>query len=101
MKKTFTLDIEGKNRDRLLDAVKHEVRKYMRRERRRDLPVGADYWDFDCKFGPEPESAQVTHPGNLIGAIDGFAKEGGGKFYVEIVARPGQRKARVPTQEVS
>ena len=101
MKKTFTLEIEGKNRDRVLDAVKHEIRKYMKRERRRDLPAGADYWDFDCKFGPAAESAQPTHPGSLIGAIDGFAKEGGGKFYVEIVAKPGQRKARAATAEVS
>jgi hypothetical protein len=101
MKKTFTLEVEGKNRDRVLDAVKHEIRKYMKRERRRDVPAGADFWDFDCKFGPTAESAQVTHPGNLIGAIDGFAKEGGGTFYVEILAKPGHRKARAPTEAVS
>jgi hypothetical protein len=31
MKKTFKLNIEGKNRDRVLDAVKHEIRKYVKR----------------------------------------------------------------------
>ncbi|WP_413891032.1 DUF6172 family protein [Candidatus Aalborgicola defluviihabitans] len=38
MKKIFKLAIEGKNRDRVLDAVKHEARKYVKRERRRLLP---------------------------------------------------------------
>ena len=93
MKKTFALDIEGKNRDRLLEAVKHEIRKYLRRERRREVPAGADYWDFDCRFGLTPESAEVLHPGNLIGAVDAAAREGASKFYIEILAKPGHRKA--------
>ncbi len=54
MKKTFALRPEGKNPDRVLDAIKNELRKYMKRERRRDLPAGADFWDFDCKLGAGP-----------------------------------------------
>jgi len=94
MKKTFQLNIEGKNRDRVLEAVKHEIRKYIKRERGRDVPVGADYWDFDCKFGVAADTAQVTHLGNLTGLIDEVAKAGGDQFYVEILAKPGHRKAR-------
>ena len=96
MKKTFRLDIEGKNRDRLLDAVKHEIRKYVKRERRRDVPAAADYWDFDCKFGLTPESAEAVHLASLTGLIDDVAREGGNQFYVEILAKPGHRKARPP-----
>ena len=33
MRKTYTLNIEGKNRDRLLEASKHDIRKYLKRER--------------------------------------------------------------------
>ena len=99
MKKTFQLNIEGKNRDRVLDAVKHESRKYIKRERGRDVPAGADYWDFDCKFGVSQETAQVTHLGNLIAQIDEVAKAGGDKFYVEILAKAGYRKAK-PTEAV-
>ena len=47
MRKTYPLNIEGKNRDRLLDASKHDIRKYVKRERSRPLPEGVDYWDFD------------------------------------------------------
>lgn len=94
MKKTFQLSAEGKNRDRVIDAVKHEIRKYVRRERRRDVPAGADYWDFDCRFGLTREGAEPTHLGNLIGLLDAAAKEGADKVYVEILAKGGHRKPR-------
>jgi uncharacterized protein DUF6172 len=96
MKKTFQLRVEGKHPDRVLDAVKHEVRKYVKRERRRDIPAGADYWDFDCRFGLTPESAQPVHLNSLTGLIDAAAKEGAESVYVEIIAKPGHRKARPP-----
>jgi hypothetical protein len=94
MKKTFQLRIEGKNPDRVLDAVKNDIRKYIKRERRRELPAGADYWDFDCKFGLAEEAAEVVHLASLIGLIDGVAKQAGAQFYVEILAKPGHRTAK-------
>ncbi|PUA96239.1 hypothetical protein C8C99_1050 [Acidovorax sp. 107] len=94
MRKTFQLHVEGKNRDRVLDAVKHEIRKYIKRERRRDLPEGADFWDFDCQFGPTKEDAAVARLSALTGLINGVAAEGGAQFYVEILAKPGKRTPR-------
>jgi hypothetical protein len=94
MRKTFPLKPEGKHPDRVLDAVKHEIRKYMKRERRRDVPAGADFWDFDCRLGVDEASAVTVHPGNLIEGIDAIAKEGGAQFYVEVLAKPGHRKAK-------
>ena len=94
MKKTFRLHIEGKNRDRVLDAVKHEIRKYIKRERRRALPDGVDYWDFDCKFGLTAELAQDTHLATLTALIDGVAQAAGDQFYVEVLAKPGHRRAK-------
>ena len=96
MRKTFPLTIEGKNRDRVLDAVKHEIRKYIKRERRRVVPEGADYWDFDCRFGATQDAAEVVHLSALIGQIDVVAREGGNQAYVEILAKPATRKARPP-----
>lgn len=94
MKKTFKLNIEGKNRDRVLDAVKHEIRKYVKRERRRELPEGVDFWDFDCRFGATEAQAVVVHFATLTSLIDAIAKEGGEQFYVEILASHGHRQAR-------
>jgi predicted N-acyltransferase len=84
MKKTFPLAIEGKNRDRVLEAVKHEVRKYVRRERRRALPEGVDFWDFDCRFGPTEAEAVVVHFATLTERMDAVATAGGNQFFVEM-----------------
>ena len=94
MKKTFKLDIEGKNRDRVLEATKHEIRKYVKRQRRVPLPEGVDYWDFDCKFGSDETNAVVVHFATITELIDALAKEGGAAFYLELLAKPGHRAAR-------
>ena len=94
MRKTYQLIIEGKNRDRVLDAIKHDIRKYVKRQRRVPLREGVDYWDFDCKFGTSAENATVVHFGEIMGLIDAVAKEGGAAFYLELLAKKGHRKAK-------
>ena len=94
MKKTFPLKAEGKNPERLLEATKHEIRKYIKRERRRDLPEGVDFWDFDCKFGTSAETAQAAHLAELIPLIDALVKSDGAQFYVEILSKHGHRQTR-------
>jgi hypothetical protein len=94
MRKTFQLHVEGKHPDRLVEAIKHEIRKYIARERRRTLPEGADFWDFDCKFGADEASAETAHLSAITGLIDGVVKAGGPQFYVEVVAKPAKRQPR-------
>ncbi len=94
MKKTFQLNIEGKHRDRVLEATKHEIRQYVKRQRRVPLPVGVDYWDFDCKFGSTQAAAQAVHFATLTALIDAVAQAGGDAFYLEILAKNGYRGAR-------
>ena len=94
MRKTYLLNIEGKNRDRLLEASKHDIRKYVKRERSRPLPEGVDFWDFDCKFGSNEATAAVVHFATLMGLIDTVAQDGGEQFYVEVVTKHGHRTAR-------
>lgn len=96
MRKIFELRPEGKHPDRVLEAVKHEIRKYIKRERRRDLPEGAHFWDFDCRFGADKDGAQTVHPAELIGALDALVKDGAAQCYVELLAKPGVRQVREP-----
>ena len=97
MKKTFQLRPEGKHPERVLEAIKHEIRKYLLRERRKPLPAGADYWDFDCKFGASPEAAEVILIGRLTEHIDAAAaQEGASQFYVELLAKTGKRVSTTP-----
>jgi len=62
MKKTFQLHVEGKHPERLLDAIKHEIRQYLKRERRKPLPAQMDFWDFDCRFGLSEEKWSMLAP---------------------------------------
>lgn len=101
MKKTFTLHVEGKHPDRVMDAIKHDVRKYVRRERRKALPDGVDYWDFACRFGLDQGSAQPVHLAELTKKMDEAVAGGATVFYVEILAKPGVRGSGGATGETA
>ena len=61
MKKTFVLSHPKIKLARLFDAAKHDAKKYVKRERKKTLPSGMDFWDFDCKFGLTEQDAKVIH----------------------------------------
>ena len=94
MRKTYLLNIDGKNRDRLLEAAKHDIRKYIKRERSRPLPEGVDFYDFDCHFGLSEAEAGPHHFATLMSLVDAAVKDGCDQFYVQIVTRPGHRIAK-------
>ena len=100
MRKTYPIQIEGKNRDRVLDAIKHDIRKYLARERRRPVPEGAQFWDFDCRFGLTQDSAVVVPVTDIKPQLDAAALAGAGSVYVEILAKPGLRAPRPAAAEV-
>ena len=101
MKKTYALNIEGKNRDRLLDASKHDIRKYVKRERAKVLPQDVDFWDFECKLGANEAEALAVHFAALMTAIDALVADGAAQFYVEVVAKHGHRVSRAITDTVT
>ena len=91
MKKTFDLTHEKIKYPRMVDAVKNEIRKYIKRERRKELPEGADFWGFDCRFGDTEADAKVIHLSEIDVCISDIAKRELKSFYVEILAKPGVR----------
>jgi DNA replication protein DnaC len=99
MKKIFQLQQEGKHPERVLDAIKNEVRKYIKRERAKALPAGVDFWDFDCRFGESAQAAQVAHVAALTQLMNEAQQAGNAQFYLEILAKPGVRTARPPAEE--
>ncbi|WP_193214847.1 DUF6172 family protein [Luteolibacter marinus] len=94
MKKTFALDVSGRKPGTVMDAIKHEIRKYFKRERRKPRPEGVDYWDFDCKVGAGGAEPVAKHPGDVEKAIEALQKGGTTEVYVEILAKPGVRTKR-------
>lgn len=91
MKKTFNLTHPKIKYPRMVEATKNEVRKYIKRERRRELPEGADYWDFDCMFGDTEAGARVVHLKELDGCINDAETRGLTSFYIEILRKEGIR----------
>ena len=96
MKKTHPLMVEGKKPERVLDALKHTLRQYVRRERNKPLPEGVDYWDFDCQMGLQADTAQRVHVAELNKALDALALDGAVAVYVEILRKPGIRQSKPP-----
>ena len=94
MKKTFKLTDPKKAPARQVDAVKHEISKYLARERRKTLKEDSDYWDFDCKLGKEEENAEEIHVSEINKSIDKVVNENSEHFYIEILAKPGYRSKK-------
>ena len=99
MKKTFKLTHPKLQLARLVESIKHEVKKYIKRERRRDLPEGADYWDFDCRFGADAESSVEIHMTEINKSIDWAESEKLETFYLEIMVKPCVRNKRPVAEE--
>ena len=88
MKKIFKLTNEKKHEDRVLEAVKHDIRKYVKREKKKELPDKATmYWDFDCTIGATADDAKVVAYEELIKALDAVKADGAKECYVEILAK--------------
>jgi len=94
MKKNFVLSHPKIKLPRLVDGIRHEVKKYLRRERNKAVPSGADFWDFDCRFGTDEDNAEVIHLGSINQHIDEAEKNELPSFYLEIIAKPGVKKPK-------
>jgi hypothetical protein len=95
MRKSFSLEHPKHKPARVIENIKHDLRKYIKRERGKTLPEGMDFWAFDCKLGREgPERALAEK--DLGKAIDDAAEEGWESVYVELVATAVKRLGKKP-----
>lgn len=94
MKKVFLLNQENKNRERVVESVKHEIRQYVKRERKKKLPEDATVWQFDCLFGKEITSASTIAFNEITAYIDTANRESWDSFYIEILARAAKKKPK-------
>ncbi|CAM3884798.1 DUF6172 family protein [Rheinheimera salexigens] len=97
MKKTFSLTHPKHKPARWVEAIKHEIKKYLNRERRKALPQGMDYWTFDCRFGASEEVAVEVFTSEIKDHIDAAVAQELPGFYVEILARACNHKPQANT----
>ncbi len=101
MKKTFSLSHPKIKRPRLVESIKNEVRKYLRRERKKTLPENSNFWSFDCRFGHTEKEAQLITEVEIIKCIDEAEYLKLDSFYLEILAKAShkEKKKHVPEKD--
>ncbi len=100
MKKTFKLNLPNKEYDRAVESAKYEIRQYIKREKRKPLSEGVDFWEFDCKFGADEMSAEVIAFTQITTCIDEAAKNALEGFYIEILVKAGHKKTKSDNEEI-
>ena len=99
MKKLFPLKLDNKHPDRVLEGIKYEIRKYMKRERKKKLPEDATFWDFDCRAGKSGDEAESMSANEIITALDKASEAGWDACYIEILAKPVQKARAKPSED--
>lgn len=94
MKKTFRLTAPRQDDARVRDKIRHEVNKYVKRERRKELPDGHDRWDFNCRLGASETTAETLALKDIPTAIDRVANDGAETVYIEILATARRKAAK-------
>ena len=87
MKKTFKLEHPKIKVPRIVDSIKHEIKKTLKKERSNNLPAGTKYWNFDCKLGQTEEMATAVPLLELTKSIDELVENKAKTIYVELTAK--------------
>ena len=102
MKKTYRLTESKHKPARLVDAIRNDIRKHLKRERQKELTKGVDFWDFDCKVGLTEQNARSVHVSALSESLAPALADNWPTAYVEITAKAGRRtKKPKPPQAAS
>lgn len=99
MKKTFKLDHPKIKVPRIVDSIRHDIKKFLKKERTKKLPSGAKYWDFDCKLGQSEETAVEVPLSSLMKNIDELVEGKIMTIYVELTAKAIEVVEQPSTQE--
>ncbi|MBU1668569.1 hypothetical protein KKC13_09105 [bacterium] len=100
MKKVFKIQRDKLKPDRAVDAIKNELRKYAKREKKKDLPNKKTmYWDFDCKFGKSAEFAKECDFDYIFTELSGVVVAGWTECYIEVIAKAVDKPLKEEIEE--
>jgi hypothetical protein len=100
VKKVFKIEQERIKPDRAVDAIKNELRKYIKREKKKDLPNKKSmYWDFDCQFGKSAALAQVCGFDEILTQLNSVVEEGWSECYIEVMAKAVNKPIKEEVEE--
>ena len=87
MKQTYKLDHPKIKAPCIVDSMKHDIKKYLKKERENSLPKGMKFWSFDCKLGQSEETATAVPQLELMSSIDDMVENKIMTIYVEMTAK--------------
>jgi len=100
VKKIFQIEQERIKPDRAVDSIKNELRKYTKREKKKDLPNKKTmYWDFDCKFGKTADLAKVCTFEEISTQLNSVVADGWKECYVEVMAKAVDKPEKEEEEE--
>lgn len=102
MKKRFALTNTKKTPERVLEGIKNDIRKYIKREKRKPLPEDTNFWKIDCKFAKNDDELLEIKFEDIIKNINMASEEKCESFMIEIVATAVMKEPKKikETQEV-
>jgi len=102
MKKVYKLTDKKKHEDRVLESIKNDIRKYVKREKKKKLSnKKLMYWNFDCKVGTTSEDAKIIVYEELIKSLDIVKYNGNKEVYVEIIAKEVLKPIKIEDEQIN
>lgn len=83
----------------MVEAIKYELKKYIKRERNKKRPEEVDFWDFDCRYGADEASCSVIHVSEINKVISKADVEGLNSFFLEVLSKPGIRTKKLEEEK--
>ncbi len=94
MKKRFALTDTKKAPERVLEAIKNDIRKYIKREKRKPLPLDTNFWRIDCKFAKNDNELEAIKFEDIMKNINEASNEACESFMIELVATAVQKEPK-------
>jgi len=94
MNKSYKLIEEKRDKDRVVESIKHEIRKYIKREKNKPLPEDVDFWKLECKISKDSDKLAFVEFQNLIRTIDILVLEEAEILNIEILSFEGIKKPK-------
>lgn len=95
MKKTYQLTATNKEPARVIEAIKNEIRKYIKREKRKTLPEGMNVWNIDCKFAKDDAEPETIAFVDITKSIDEAAQLNCKSIYIELLSSAIKKERKV------
>lgn len=95
MKKIYELTATNKEPARVIEFIKNDIRKYIKREKRKDLPEGMNVWNIDCKFAQNDDEPKTIVFQDITKCIDEAAEKNCKSIYVELISSAIKREPKV------